>query len=192
MTVSPELVRIVVGVDPAVSHGETSDETGIIVDGIAATGHGYTLADYTIRGTPLEWARAVVKAYYEWNADRVIGEVNNGGDLIESTLRTIDRNISYKGVHATRGKAIRAEPVAALYEQGRWHHVGSFPQLEDQMCEWVPGQKSPDHMDAHVWAVTELMEADHTGTNIPLDLMSFGGMNKQGTFYGRNLEDVGL
>jgi phage terminase large subunit-like protein len=156
---APPMVRIVVGVDPAVSGGEESDETGIIVDGIAANGHGYTLADYTIRGSPLEWARAVVRAFHEWKADRVIGEVNNGGDLVEANLRTVDRNIPFKSVHATRGKAIRAEPIAALYEQGKWHHLGAFPQLEDQLCEWMPNepnQKSPDRLDAHVWAAVEL------------------------------------
>jgi len=156
---APQMVRIVVGVDPAVSGGEDSDETGIIVDGLAANGHGYTLADYTIRGSPLEWARAVVRAFHEWKADRVIGEVNNGGDLVEANLRTVDRNIPFKSVHATRGKAIRAEPIAALYEQGKWHHVGAFPQLEDQLTEWMPNepnQKSPDRLDAHVWAAVEL------------------------------------
>jgi phage terminase large subunit-like protein len=162
---APQLVRVVVGVDPAVSGGEDSDETGIIVDGIDARGHGYTLADYTVKGSPLEWARAVVKAFTEWKADRVIGEVNNGGDLVEANLRTVDRNIPYKGVHATRGKAIRAEPIAALYEQGKWHHVGTFPQLEDQMTEWEPNgknQKSPDRMDAHVWAAVELTGRGHS------------------------------
>jgi len=156
---APPMVRIVVGVDPAVSGGEESDETGIVVDGIAANGHGYTLADYTIRGSPLEWARAVVRAFNDWKADRVIGEVNNGGDLVEANLRTVDRNIPFKSVHATRGKAIRAEPIAALYEQGKWHHLGAFPQLEDQLCEWMPNepnQKSPDRLDAHVWAAVEL------------------------------------
>jgi phage terminase large subunit-like protein len=94
----------------------------------------------------------------------VIGEVNQGGDLIESTLRTIDKTVSYRAVHATRGKVIRAEPIAALYEQGKVHHIGVLPELEDQMCEWVPNdktQKSPDRMDALVWAITDLME--HAG-----------------------------
>jgi phage terminase large subunit-like protein len=154
---APPLVRIVVGVDPAVTGDETSDETGIVVDGIDAAGHIYVLADYSLRGSPNAWARKVVEAYSEKRADRVIGEVNNGGDLIEANIRTVGPTVSYKAVHASRGKLIRAEPVAALYEQGKVHHVGTFPQLEDQMCEWVPGQKSPDRMDAHVWAATELM-----------------------------------
>jgi len=152
------LIRIVVGVDPAVSGSETSDETGIVVAGIAADGHIYVIGDHSLRGTPNEWAIAVSRAYHGAEADRVIGEVNNGGDLVEVNLRTVDRGISYKAVHASRGKAIRAEPIAALYEQGKVHHVGTFPQLEDQMCEWVPGEKSPDRMDALVWAITELTE----------------------------------
>ena len=99
----------------------------------------------------------------------MIGEVNNGGDLVEVNLRTVDRQISYKAVHATRGKVIRAEPIAALYEQGKVHHVGTFPQLEDQMVEWVPGDRSPDRMDALVWALTELAEkAPITGNRFPI------------------------
>jgi phage terminase large subunit-like protein len=153
----PPLIRIVVGVDPAVSSGEEADETGIVVDGMAANGHCYVLADVSIRGSPHQWALAAVRAYHQYRADRMIGEVNNGGDLVEVNIRTVDPTVAYKAVHATRGKLIRAEPVAALYEQGRVHHVGTFPQLEDQMVEWVPGDKSPDRMDAHVWAMTELM-----------------------------------
>jgi len=153
--------RIVVGVDPAVSSANQSDSTGIVVCGVRDNGDYYVLADYTICASPNVWARAVVDAYHEWKADRVIGEVNQGGDLIEATLRTVDPTISYRAVHATRGKAIRAEPIAALYEQGKVHHVGALSELEDQMCEWVPGdktQKSPDRMDALVWAITDLME----------------------------------
>lgn len=151
-----QLIRIVVGIDPAVTGDEDSDETGIVVDGIAANGHCYVLGDYSVRGSPNTWALAAVKAYHQHEADRMIGEVNNGGDLVEVNIRTVDRNVSYKAVHASRGKLIRAEPIAALYEQGKVHHVGTFPQLEDQMCEWVPGETSPDRMDAHVWAMTEL------------------------------------
>jgi phage terminase large subunit-like protein len=88
----------------------------------------------------------------------VIGEVNNGGDLVEVNLRTVDRMIPFRAVHASRGKVIRAEPIAALYEQGKVHHVGTFPQLEDQLCEWIPGEKSPDRLDALVWAVHELTD----------------------------------
>lgn len=154
----PILVRIVVGVDPAVTNTEDSDETGIVVAGIAADGHIYVIGDYSFKSSPLEWARAVVGAYYQHKADRIVGEVNNGGDLVEMNLRQVDRAIPFRAVHASRGKLIRAEPVAALYEQGKVHHFGTFPQLEDQMCEWVPGEKSPDRMDALVWAIWELTE----------------------------------
>lgn len=160
----PPLIRIVVGVDPAVSSGDESNETGIVTVGIAANGHCYILDDTSLRGSPNEWAVAVVRAYHHWTADRVIGEVNNGGDLVEVNLRTVDRSIPYKAVHASRGKQIRAEPIAALYEQGKVHHVGTFPQLEDQMCEWVPGDKSPDHMDACIWACAELTNIPPTAT----------------------------
>ena len=165
----PRLVRIVVGVDPAVSGSEESDETGIVAAGLAADGAFYILADRSLRGSPNEWAHAVSKVYSDTRADRVIGEVNNGGDLVEVNLRMVDRQISYKAVHATRGKVIRAEPIAALYEQGKVHHVGTFPQLEDQMVEWVPGDRSPDRMDALVWALTELAEkAPITGNRFPI------------------------
>ena len=111
-------------------------------------------------------------AHHKHQGDRVIGEVNNGGDLVEANLRTVDRNIPYTGVRATRGKAVRAEPVAALYEQGKVHHVGTFPELEDQMCSWQPGEKSPDRLDALVWAITDLMEKQpHSGFRI-------GGANR--------------
>lgn len=153
---APPLIRIVVGVDPAVTSGEYSDETGIVTAGLAADGHCYVLEDNSLQGTPNQWAVAVSRAYHKHKADRVIGEVNNGGDLVEVNLRTVDRSIPFRAVHASRGKLIRAEPIAALYEQGKVHHVGTFPQLEDQMCEWVPGEKSPDRMDALVWAITEL------------------------------------
>jgi phage terminase large subunit-like protein len=153
----PPLVRVVAGIDPAVSGAATSDETGIVVDGIAANGHYYVLADASIRGTPHAWALAAVRAYHQYRADRMIGEANNGGDLVETNIRTVDASVAYRAVHATRGKLIRAEPVAALYEQGCVHHAGTFPELEDQMCEWSPGDKSPDRLDAHVWAMTELL-----------------------------------
>ena len=167
---APQLTRIVVGVDPAVSGGEEADETGIITAGIAATGHVYVLNDSTLQGSPLDWARAVVRVFHAKKADRVIGEVNNGGDLVEVNLRTVDRTIPFRAVHASRGKAIRAEPISALYEQGRVHHVGTFPQLEDQLCEWVPNdphQRSPDdRLDALVWAITELMAKSGSGVMI--------------------------
>jgi len=153
----PGFVRIVVAIDPAVTSGEDSAETGIVVVGLGDNGIGYVLHDLSLTGSPLEWATRGVNAYKSFKADRLIGEVNNGGDLIETIIRSVDPTISYKGVHASRGKMIRAEPMAALYEQGRIRHVGVFPELEDQMCEWVQGEKSPDRLDALVWGLTEIM-----------------------------------
>ena len=154
----PELARIVIGVDPAVTSGEESDYTGIVAAGIGEDGDFYVLEDASCQEAPLDWCRAVVDLYYKYDADRVIGEVNNGGDLIESLMRTVDRDISYRSVRATHGKITRAEPIAALYEQGRVHHVGMFNDLEDEMTSYAPltAVKSPDRMDALVWALTEL------------------------------------
>ena len=153
------LVRVVVAIDPAVTAGDDSDETGIIVAALTRTGHVFILDDLTCKESPLTWAKIAVNAYVSRRADRIIGEVNNGGDLVEANIRAVAPNVPYRGVRASRGKAVRAEPIAALYEQARVHHVGTFPQLEDQMCSFVPGsdQKSPDRMDALVWAVTELL-----------------------------------
>jgi len=165
----PDLIRVVVGVDPAATAKEESAETGIIVAGIAKVGdtmHGYILDDLTIKGTPDQWASAVVTGYYRAKADKIVGEVNNGGDMVEYTVRTVDKNVSFKSVHASRGKYTRAEPVSALYEQGRIHHVGFFPDLEDQLCEWAPGDTSPDRLDALVWAITELMLEPETQVGI--------------------------
>jgi len=153
----PELVRVVIAVDPEATANEKSSETGIIAIGLSADGHGWLLGDDSLRASPDEWGNAVVTAYHKYNADRIIGEVNNGGDMIEYVIKTVDPNVSYKSVRASRGKYIRAEPVAALYEQGKIHHIGNFPDLEDQLCEWMPGEKSPDRLDALVWGVTELM-----------------------------------
>ncbi len=158
----PPLVRVIVAVDPAVTHNEDSDETGIVTAGIAASGHCYVLDDSSLQGSANQWAVAAVRAYHKWEADRIVGEVNNGGDLVEVNIRTVDPSVPYEAVTASRGKLIRAEPVSALYEQGKVHHVGTFPQLEDQMCEWVPGEKSPDRMDALVWAITKLIPASAT------------------------------
>jgi len=159
----PELVRIVVGVDPAVTSGDKSDETGIVVAGIDRNEHGYILDDKTLKASPDKWARKAIECYYKWEADRIIGEANNGGDLIELVIRQVDKNVSYRKVTASRGKLIRAEPIAALYEQGRIHHVGYFGDLEDQYCEWQPGEKSPNNMDAAVWALTELFTKNNIG-----------------------------
>jgi len=156
----PDLTRIVVAIDPQGTDSEETSDTGIVVAGIAQIGdiiHGYILADLTLNGSPDRWAREAVTGYYSFKADRVVGEANFGGDMVENTVRTVDKNVPFKSVHASRGKLIRAEPVSALYEQGRIHHVGFFSDLEDQLCEWVPGNKSPDRLDALVWAITELM-----------------------------------
>jgi len=159
VTEHPPLTRIVVAIDPAVTSGGDSDMTGITVQGVANDGQYYVLEDLTLRGSPQAWARAAVDAYHRWQADRIIGETNNGGDMIESLLRQVDPSISYRKVTATRGKQLRAEPVAALYEQGRVHHVGMFLELEDQMTNWTPSSnESPDRMDAMVWGMTELMD----------------------------------
>ncbi|MDY0385675.1 MAG: terminase family protein [Methanolobus sp.] len=156
----PNLLRIVVGVDPAVTSNEASADTGIVVAAADEHGEYYVLGDYTIHATPKKWAQEIIAAYYKHSADRVIGEVNNGGELVEYTLRTIDPNVSYRSVRASRGKQTRAEPISALYEQGKCHHVGSFPALEDQMCDWVPGEgSSPDRVDALVWALSELSKS---------------------------------
>ncbi len=157
---APELSRIVVSVDPAVSSRTSSDETGIIVAGADEDGHAYVLEDASGRMSPDGWARRAIAMLDKYGADRIIGESNNGGDLVEHTIRTAyeSRVIPYKSVHASRGKYARAEPVSALYEQGKVHHVGGLDALEDQMCMWTPGAEgSPDRMDALVWAVTELL-----------------------------------
>ena len=163
------IVRVVVGVDPAVSTSDDSDETGIVVVALVRSGHLIVFDDKTCRESPLEWARIVVEAYREWKCSRVVAEVNNGGNMVETVLRTISANLPYRAVRAADNKYARAEPVAALYEQGRVHHMGSFPELEDQMCGYVPRgvRKSPDRMDALVWAITELCGLDQekvTGT----------------------------
>jgi len=159
----PDLVRIVIAIDPATTSGEDADETGIIVAGKDARGHGYVLGDTSGRYPPTDWARLAISLYRQHKADRVVAEVNNGGDMVEATLRMVDPNVAYTAVRATRGKVVRAEPVAALYEQGRIHHIGAFPTLEDQMCGFTPDLDrktagfSPDRVDALVWALTDLL-----------------------------------
>lgn len=159
----PEFKRIVVAVDPAVTSNDDSDETGLTVEGLGVNDHGYVIADESMRGTPGEWAERAVELYHEYEADRIVGEVNNGGDLVELAIRSVDRNVSYKAVRASRGKAKRAEPVASLFEQGRCHLLGSFPALEDQMRTYVPDDPrgSPDRMDSMVWGITELMLGEY-------------------------------
>lgn len=159
VSAAPDLVRIVVGVDPAVSNHEDSDETGIVVKGIGWDRHLYTLADLSGRYSPSGWAKRATDALKLWKADRIVAEANNGGDMVASTIRTSFPDAPVSLVHASRGKLTRAEPIAALHEQGREHHVGVFPQLEDQKCNWVPGSdESPDRLDADVWASTALLD----------------------------------
>jgi phage terminase large subunit-like protein len=167
-----EIIRIVVAIDPAGSTAEGSDETGIVVAGKGVDGRWYVLEDLSGKYSPDQWGEVAVEAYKRWKADRIVGEVNNGGDMVEAIVRSKDANCSYKGVHATRGKAVRAEPVAALYEQGRVSHVGYLGALEDQMCifttdyDRVKMKFSPDRMDALVWALNELAIEQSPGDNL--------------------------
>lgn len=164
LTDLPPLTRVVVGVDPAVTNTENSDSTGIVTCGMSADGHYYVLDDNTLKASPQEWATVAVNAYERHKADRIVAETNNGGDLVIHLLQQVKPTVATKKVTATRGKQLRAEPIAALYEQGRVHHVGYFASLEDQMCEFEPGTnaESPDRMDALVWALTELSEGSAT------------------------------
>lgn len=158
-----DLDYVVVAIDPAVTASEDSDETGIVVAARVASrdeARYMVLEDGSMRGTPDQWARKAVALMDKWGANRIVAEVNNGGDMVEHVLRAVRHSVPYKAVHASRAKRTRAEPVAALYEQKRVQHVGQMDNLEDQMCLYVPGEveKSPDRMDALVWAVTELTE----------------------------------
>ncbi len=165
---APALDRVVVAVDPPVTAHSGSDECGIVVAGLVMgrtpdAEEIYVLADRSAQGkSPHDWARGVAAAYREFDADRVVAEVNQGGDLVEEMLRQVAPAVSYRAVRATRGKRLRAEPVAALYERGLVRHVGAFPKLEDQMCRFTGGPrgtdgiKSPDRLDALVWALTDL------------------------------------
>jgi predicted phage terminase large subunit-like protein len=160
---APNLARIVVAIDPAAATGEDADETGIVVVGRDQQGHGYVLADASGKYQPIEWAKIAIAAYRAHRADRIVAERNNGGDMVEATIRMVDPNVPVTTVWASRGKVTRAEPVSALYEQGRMHHVGTFPQLEDQMANFTAdfdrdkAGYSPDRVDALVWATTELL-----------------------------------
>lgn len=153
----PELQRVVVAIDPATTSGEGADETGIIVAGKGIDGNGYILADRSARISPDGWARRAVQAFDDFEADRIIGESNNGGEMVGLTIGTVRKNLPYTAVHASRGKQARAEPVAALYEQHRVFHTQPFNELEDQLVTWTPESgESPDRLDALVWALTEL------------------------------------
>ena len=196
----PNLICVDISVDPAVTAKEGSDSTGIIVTAVDPRGHYYVMADRTQdRASPKVWGTAAVNAYDEFEADAMIGEVNNGGDLVERNIKVIDPRINFRAVHATRGKILRAEPIAALYEQGLVHHVGELPELEDQMCSFAPlsqvDQDSPDRLDALVWGITDLIEKVRPGEPVPLDMATFGSGGRarsETTFYGRDREDFGL
>ncbi len=153
-----ELVRTVVGIDPAVTSQNDSDATGIVTVALGRDHHFYVLGDASCRAKPLQWAQTAIDEYRKFHADRIVAEVNNGGELVEALLRNLDPDVSYKALHAAKGKFSRAEPVAALYEQQRVHHVGVFPRLEEQMTSYHPisFDGSPDRLDALVWAITEL------------------------------------
>jgi phage terminase large subunit-like protein len=167
VAVAPSLARIVVSLDPSGSSGEHSDACGIVVAGVAADGQGYVLGDRTAVLSPAAWGRLAVALYEAHKADRIVAEGNFGGDMVEQTIRTVrdaddnpvGQNVPFRKLTASRGKAARAEPVSALYEQGKIHHVGAFPELEDELCSWEPnsGMRSPNRLDALVWALTELM-----------------------------------
>ena len=154
----PDMARVVVAIDPAATSNENSDETGIVVVGKGIDGRGYVLADRSCRLSPDGWAKRAIEAYDEFQASRVVGEMNMGGDMIETIIRQYRPNIPYRGITAKRGKVLRAEPISALYEQGRISHVGIFPELEEQMTSWVSDQSdfSPDRIDALVHGFTQL------------------------------------
>ena len=155
----PDLSRVVVAIDPGIKEADAAAETGIIVAGTDENGEGYVIEDATTRSSPALWGQVAVEAYHRHEADRIVAEANNGGNMIQHVLRTVDPSVPVRLVNASRGKVTRAEPIAALYEQGRVHHFGTFAHLEDQMCSYTgdPGETSPDRMDALVWALSELM-----------------------------------
>lgn len=161
-TRAPELSRVVTALDPSAT--STGDEAGVITAGVGMCNckgkpelHGFVLSDDSIQGSPRAWANAGVTAYHKFHADCLVAEDNNGGEMVEVTISTVPSAPPVKRIHASRGKQTRAEPVSLLYEQGKVHHVGTFAKLEDEQCSWVPGDASPNRMDALVWALTELM-----------------------------------
>lgn len=158
----PDLVKRVIAVDPATTDNEDSDATGIIVAGVDVNGFGYILDDLTLYGTPNEWATVAVEAYHKYGAEKMVAETNQGGLMVESTIRTVDTNkeIVYESIHAKVGKQLRAQPIVSFYEQKKVFHVGIFIDLEDEYCNWVPGvsSDSPNRLDAAVYALTDLMD----------------------------------
>ena len=171
---APELSRIVVAIDPAGGVGAGSTETGIIVAGVAEDGHLYITDDCSGKYSPDGWARRAVEAYERHEADRIIAESNYGGAMVEATMRMVSRNVPVSLVHASRGKQVRAEPIVALYERGRVHHVGQMMELEEQLVSWVPntGMPSPDRLDALVWACTEL-SSDRGGGRVFVQKLAY-------------------
>jgi hypothetical protein len=151
----PKLSRIVVAVDPSATSG--GDEAGVMVAGIDANEHLYILEDASLQGSPLQWATAAVTCYNKYKANLIVAESNNGGEMVSQVIWQVNASVPVELVHASRGKATRAEPVAALYEHNKGHHVGNFPLLEDELCQWVPGDASPNRLDAMVWAATKLI-----------------------------------
>jgi predicted phage terminase large subunit-like protein len=157
-----DMRRIVIAIDPAATAEIGSDETGIVAAGVDIDGQGYVLDDESARFRPEEWARRAISLFDQYGADRIVAEVNNGGDMVEAVLRAIRPDIPYTAVRATRGKVTRAEPIAALYERGKISHCGEFDELEAQMCSFTTGFDrksqgySPDRVDALVWAFTDL------------------------------------
>jgi hypothetical protein len=155
--------RLVVALDPSGSGDADADEVGIIVAGLDEHDRGWVIADASGRYNPIEWGKIAVRLYHQYRCDRIIAERNFGGDMIEAVIRSIDPNVAYASVVATRGKITRAEPISALYEQSRVFHLGSFPTLEDEMCGFTSNFDrttagySPNRVDALVWALTELM-----------------------------------
>jgi len=159
----PDLVRVVVAVDPSGTHGDsenTNDDIGIIVAGLGVDARWYVLADYSCNLSPAGWGARAVAAYHEFQADRIVAEVNFGGAMVKHVIKSVDASVPFKEVRASRGKIARAEPISALYEEGKISHVGALPDLEDQLCAMTTkgfiGEGSPDRADALVWAITEL------------------------------------
>ncbi len=162
VTRAPELERIVVGVDPSGSKAGSGDECGIIANGCVTVNgavHVYTLEDASLQASPDVWARAAITLYYKLKANYIAAEQNFGGEMVRTVINQVDPNVPVKLVNASRGKQVRAEPISAICEQGREHHVGTFSYLEDEQCQWQPGDPSPNRMDAHVWSATELIGA---------------------------------
>ena len=190
---APPMSRILVSIDPAVTNKAESDETGIIVAGCDTSGHGYVLGDYSFKGSPLDWASKAVSVFDEWKADAILVEVNQGGDMVSAVLKQVRNSLPIKEIRVHVGKKLRAEPVAAMYEQGRVHHVGEFANLEDQMTVWTPlDPDSPDRIDAMVQAFSELLGTSNVSNyfnaianicpacGLPMP-KSFGSCSKCGT-----------